>query len=140
MTDSTQKDVLDAMKTAIDGLSLTSMEECALRTHPTDGDQICPGITLSAVEERAFAGTNETEHWGIGVLVTMAINNDNDLDEADIIGLWRQNIRRKFAHKRLSGVTACCTCLVEPGPIHKRENNMDIDSLIVRVIIEETRL
>ena len=90
-------------------------------------------------------GTNEYEHIGFGCLITMAINDNDDTDEHDIIAQWRQAMRQTFNHQRLSGVTPSCVCLTEPGGVYSEKlrserRDMDVDFLIVRAIVSETRL
>jgi hypothetical protein len=141
---STQKDILDAISTAINAIGLSNLEAVRIRTSARDRGRIEPGITLSIVPEREYTGTNEYEHIGHGVLVAMAINS-NDTDEDDILAQWRQAIRRTFNHQRLSGVSDVCVCRVEPGGIYTNQyraaqRDMDLDFLTIRAIAQETRL
>lgn len=137
---STQKSILDAVKTTIDGLSLTGVEEAKVRTHPEDAGQFYPGITIHPIKEDELLGTNEQDDIGYGIQITMVINDDDDLDEDDIIGTWRQNIRKAFIHQRVSGITGCCTTYVEHGPVYTpNDENLTISTLILRVIVREAR-
>jgi hypothetical protein len=138
---STQSTILTAVKTVIQSLSLSGCEEVAIRAEPKDRDTFYPGITISPVAEVELAGTNELDDIGYGVLVTMVVNNDCDPTEDDLFGDWRQKIRKKFIHQKLSGVASVHTCLVQPGPIYEtKPKNLDVGSLVIRVISRETRV
>jgi len=137
---STQSDVLTAVKNAISALGLGNMEQVAVRTAPSDKGQFYPGITVHPVAEREFIGTNERDDIGYGIQVTMVVNDDNDLDEADVIGNWRQKIRKGFIHKKIAAVSNNCTVLVEHGPVYEpNKHDQKISTLILRVIVRETR-
>ena len=137
---STQKDVLDAVATVITTLSLTDCEAVEVRNAPTDGAQWYPGITVHPVRENELAGTNARDDIGYGIQVTMVVNSDNNLDEDDLFGTWRQTIRKAFIHQKLAAITGSCTCLVEPGPVYvDNEKNYDIGTLVIRAIVRESR-
>lgn len=137
---STHKDILDAIDTAITSLSLTDCEEIAVRAEPKDGDEFYPGITISPVREEEYAGTNQRDDVAYGVQITMVVNNDVDPTEEDLFTTWRQSIRKKFIHQKLTAVSTVTTCLVEPGPIYQNvPEHLDVGTLIIRVISRETR-
>jgi len=137
---STHKDILDAVQTAIDALSLTDCEEVAVRAVPKDGGEFYHGITVSPVAEQEFAGTNTREDIGYGVQITMVVANDVDPTEGDLLTTWRQTIRKKFIHQKIASITTVTTCLVEPGPVYANTpEHLDISTMIIRVISRETR-
>jgi hypothetical protein len=137
---STQKDILDAVRTAINNLALTGVDEVRVRTSPSDGAHIFPGITVSATTEREYPGTNERDDIGYGITVTMVATDDADVDEDDLVGDWRQKIRKKLIHQKLSGVTGCCTVLWDSAQYEKdNKRNLGISTMLFRVIVRETR-
>lgn len=137
---STHKDALDAIASDIASLSLSGCEAVKVRAAPKDRGRWYDGITVHPVKEDERAGTNERDDIGYACQVTMVVNNNEDLDEADLFGTWRQTIRKKFIHQRLTGVDDCYTCLVEPGPVYvDNEKNYDIGTMIIRVLCRETR-
>ena len=137
---STQKDLLDAISSDINGLGLSGMEKVVVRSSPNDNGQFYPGITVHAVSETEILGTNERDDIGYGIQITMVVNDDNDLDEDDLLGVWRQTIRKKFIHQRITGVSNVCTTQVEPGKVYNDNNHdLQISTLLLRVFVRETR-
>jgi hypothetical protein len=137
---STQYSILVAVASKISGLGLSNLQEVAVRASAKDGDNWYDGITVHPVAEDEFAGTNACDDIGYGAQVTMVVNNDEDPSEDDLYGTWRQTIRKAFIHQRLAGISTVHTCLVQPGPIYRNvPENLDVGSLIIRVISRETR-
>ncbi len=137
---STQSSILSAIKTLIDGLSLSGVDECQVRCSPSDGEHFFPGITVSPTTETEERGTNERDDIGYGIAITMVANDDADVTEDDLVGTWRQTIRQKLIHKKLAAVTGTCVVLWEPGKYdHDNKKNLTISTMLLRVIVRETR-
>lgn len=137
---STQSTILSAVKTIIDNLSLAGVDECQVRCSPSDGKHLFPGITVSPTTEEESPGTNERDDIGYGIVITMVANDDADVTEDDLIGTWRQSIRKAFIHKKLTAVTGSCVVLWEPGKYdHDNNKNLTISTMLMRVIVRETR-
>jgi hypothetical protein len=137
---STQSDILTAVRTAINNLSLTGVDEVRVRVAPDDGKHVYPGITVSPRTELEFPGTNNLDDIGYGITVTMVSNDDADVTEDDLVGDWRQKIRKKFIHQKLAGITNCCTVLCDFDRYDVENNrNLTISVLGLRVIVRETR-
>lgn len=138
---STQSAILTAVKNVIDGLSLTGVDECQIRTSPTDGEHFFPGMTVSPTTEVEHRGTNERDDIGYGIDITMVTNDDADVTEDDLVGTWRQTIRKAFIHKKLSAVTGSCAVLWEPSKYDiDNKKNLTISILLLRVIVRENRV
>ena len=138
---STQKDILDAVETVITALSLTECEAVEVRTAPTDGGIYFPGVSIHAIGESEFPGTNERDDPGYQIQVTMVLNSNNDQDEGDILGQWRQNIRKAFAHQKISTVSTSCTCLVNMGKMYENvKGEYDVSTLVIIAISREARV
>jgi len=137
---STVSSILSAVDTVNTALTLTDCEEVAVRAEPKDGDAFYPGITISQKTESEHRGTNERDDIGYPVLITFVVNNDVDPTEDDLFATWRQTIRKAFIHKKLSGVTSVCTCLVEHGPVFQDvPDHLDVGTMVLRFISRETR-
>lgn len=137
---STQSTILTAVKNVIDGLSLTGVDECQVRCSPSDGKHFFPGITVSPTTEVEHHGTNERDDIGYGVVITMVSNDDADVTEDDLVGDWRQKIRKAFIHKKLAAVTGSCAVLWEPTKYdHDNNKNLTISTMLMRVIVREAR-
>ena len=139
---STESTILAAVKVVIDALSPTvGDEECQIRKWPfdkgRDANHWYPGISLSRVKEKEFAGTNLTDDIGFGIQVTFVVDNHGDPTEDDVFAEWRQLIRTAFIHQRVN-VVGVQTCLIEPGPVYQdTPENYDVSSFIIRVIYRE---
>lgn len=145
-------DALTAIKTAIEGLSLTGLQtgEVAIRRQPfrVSGDKtLVPhrGITLHPEPERQDPGTNRSEDIGYGCGVTMYAGADHASTTLGNVTEWRRLIRRAFINQRLS-VTApsnghVCISTVEHGDFAKDfdHHKYEIGTLLIRVWTRETR-
>lgn len=137
---STQSDILTAVRTAVNSLNLTGVDEVRVRVSASDGQHVFPGITVSASTEHEYPGTNERDDVGYGIVITMVANDDADVTEDDLIGDWRQKIRKKLIHQKLSGITGCVTVLWESDKYdHDNKKNLTISTMVMRVIVRETR-
>lgn len=137
---STLSDILEAVKDGIINLGLDGCEEIAVRAEPKDGDDFYPGITISQMEEREYRGTNERDDIGYPIQITMVVNNDVDPSEDDRFADWRQQIRKKFIHQKLSAVSTISTCQIEHGPVYaKTQEHLDIGTMVLVFINREAR-
>lgn len=141
MASSLYRSILDAMKTVIDGLSLTHADSRAVtvlvRKRPHDGEKWNRDITLSHSEATPGIGTNQDEDVGYGVRVTIVgASHGGSSEDQDRFMHWEQSIRNAFWGKRLSGVTEVWHCRYEPakpladGPYLK--DNRDVSEFTIR--------
>lgn len=137
---STQYSILTAIRTAIASLSIVGADEVRVRTAPSDGAHWFPGITIYPTTERELPGTNQRDDIGYGIAITFVANDDADVTEDDLLGDWRQKVRKKLIHQKLTGIDGCCTVLWEPGTYEKdNKRNLAISTMLLRVIVRETR-
>ena len=138
---STQRDILTAVRDIIQDLDLTGVDEVRVRTSPTDGEHWFPGITVSATTEDEMPGTNERDDIAYGITVTMVCNDDADVEEDDLLGTWRQTIRRNLIHQKLPTITGCCTVQWDFDKYdHDNKKNLGISTMVLRVVVRETRV
>ena len=137
---STQSDILTAVRNAIATLNIIGDDEIRVRATPSDGAHMYPGITVHPTTEVEYAGTNERDDIGYGIAVTFIANDDNDVTEDDLLGDWRQKVRKKLVHQKLAGIDGSCTVLWEPGEYDKdNKKNLSVSTMLFRVIVRETR-
>lgn len=152
MPDSTFKQALDAVATAIQGLSLTNLpsDEVRVRRWPwkeTDRG-VFPhrGITVHPVPEVEYRGTNERDDIGYGIGLTMIVGSDHAAYEnVDGIPAWRETIRRNLHRTRLGlSVTGCneLELLVSHGQLNVPKDlfKYEISTLVLRYVMRESRL
>jgi len=145
MTDSIAKQIYDAVVTVIQALSLANLEstEIVLRKVPRDRNQLFRGITVSPAFTAELTGTNASDDWGYGILITFATGTGNGYSEdIDRMTLWRENVRKAFHNKRLSTIAACTKSIVSPGESYltkELRNNNDVSALMLRVWTRELR-
>lgn len=137
---STQSTVLTAIKTAIDGLTLTGYEEVAIRSHYDDGEHEFPGISIYPVGESQLVGTNEEDRIVYNIAVVYITNDDASVANDDTVANIRQIIRKALIHQKLDGVTGNCTVLWDPqGYDVKNKRNLTISHMLFRVVVDEGR-
>lgn len=136
-------DILSAVQTQIQGLSLTDIDNANIQVaqvrNPREVVSVMPGLPgilifpLGAESMPPAAGTVCKDDIGYPVAVaifdyslqateddtpagaqTGAPDQDYNMDQKF---QWRQDIRRKFFHKRLTGVSSVWNCTIEPMPI-----------------------
>ena len=145
MTDSIAKQCYDAVVTGIQALSLSGLEttEVNLRKVVRDRAHIHRGVTLAPMRATEAAGTNERDDFGYGVLVIFVQGTGNGYgDDIERVSQWRQQVRKTFHNKRLSGVTQSSVCSVQHGdPFLPKElqGQNDVSSLVIRCWTRETR-
>lgn len=152
MPDSTFKQALDAVVTAIQGLNLTNLpdDEVRVRRWPwketSEGFVGHRGITVHPLQETEFRGTNEREDIGYGIGITMIVGgNHANYEQIDAIPAWREAIRRNLHHTRLGlSVTGCSELdfLVSHGQLNvpKELGKYEVSTLFARYVIRESRL
>ncbi len=147
MADSVFKQCLDAVQDSIQGLDLAQMPPAniVLKKIVYDKDVDFPAVFIYPLPERInpALGTNihDQIEYGIGVTIAQK-SDDSQTDQFERFLKWRQRIRSKFIHQRLTGVTEVNTCRVEPRDvIHPAgfADGYDVESMIVRCIAWETR-
>lgn len=157
MANAVYYDVIAAVQTAIQGLSLLLPDTTVLpsarvykRKVLTDRNMTLPAVCvfMPPAGEMADGGTNESDDWGhaVGVAIIAASNQDYELDsDDDYLLTWRQRIRRLFHNVRLAGFTAVRqkTCRWEPAAVIEygawQEDNLWVQGGIVRVPTREPR-
>lgn len=149
MAESVHKQCMDAIASAIQGLSLEqlSRDEIVVRRRAFPDGMVHYGISIHPSEEQEAPGTNSREDIGYGVDVTMAAPADNSMrDSVDLIPSWREAIRRKLMHDRLSVTLTGGHYLqtkVEHGtfnaPLPKDSHEYELSRLVVRCWMREPR-
>ena len=151
MTDGTEsvfEQILDAVVAKLKGLSLSGIADASivLRKRPWDRNITKPAVIVSpAIENRdKFAGTNETDETGYGVLVTVWQDGNQDLTANLTRHLqWRQDITRAFQNQvAITTVSEVIGCSVEPGMPYIPDqftSGYDVFTVIIRVTAREGR-
>jgi len=145
MTDSILKRCGDTIVEIIQGIVLDgiSQDEIKLRKTYRDRDSIFRGISVVPVPEREAPGTNVRDDYGYGFLIVFCQGTGHGWSEdIDRITLWRQQVKRAFNNKRLTGVPEVYICTFEAGdPFMAKEyqNSNDVSSLVIRCWARETR-
>lgn len=152
MPDSTFKQALDAVATAIQTLSLTNLpsDEVRVRRWPwkeTDRGTIAHrGITVHPLTEAEYPGTNERDDVGYGIGITMIVGSDHAAyEQIDGIPAWREAIRRNLHRTRLGLSISGCNELdfmVSHGQLNvpKDLHKYEISTLVGRYAMRESRL
>ena len=147
-TESVFEQILDAVVAKLKGLSLSGIADASivLRKRPWDRNITKPAVIVSpAVEGRdRFAGSNELDETGYGVLVTVWQDGNQDLTANLTRHLaWRQDITRAFHNQvSLTTVDEVVSCAVEPGTPYIPDqftSGYDVQTVIVRVTAREAR-
>lgn len=142
MADSLFKQVLDAVKTAIDGLSLSGTPTVTVQKQPWSPNSVAAGITVCPAVEQLGDGTNIRNDVGYGVLVAMCQPSNHDLTTGvETLLKWRQKILRAF-HNTTALAAVAYSSAVEPGPVFDWGaflNQWDTSILIIRVKTREAR-
>ncbi len=141
---------LEAVRDEIQALNLSGLPDNRVRVRrlPHDGEHYFPGVTVHPVPEKYEKGTNQREDIGYGCGVTIVVNNENDQDYLlDRLLYWRETIRRHFVEKPgLTAITLSSSCRVKVEHEHVidwttlYDKNHDVSTLVVRVIVRETRI
>jgi hypothetical protein len=106
-----------------------------------------PGVLIAPLDADAISragGTNQRDDVGYPIAVGLfAADSDSQTENYDRNLLWRERIRRKFLHQRLSGVPSVYTCLVEPkqivDPFRWLARNLWVSTLLLRFLSREAR-
>ena len=149
MADSTFKQALDAVKTALEALDLDGIGQSngriKVRRFPHDGEHYFPGITVHPSKEEYDVGTNNREDVGYGCQLTMVQNNDNDDDlYLNRVLQWRETIRKTFVEDPTIGtIPDDFRVMVEMGPVFVWDDfakeNYDVSIMTLRVWCRESR-
>lgn len=145
MPDSLLKQCGDTVVSTIEGLDLTGIEdaEITLRKTYRTPEYVFKGVSVVPVPEREAPGTNVRDDYGYGYLIVMCQGTGQGFSEdIDKVSLWRQQIKKAFNNKRLSGITENYICTFEPGePFMAKEflDNKDIGAMVIRCWCRETR-
>ena len=146
MPDSVMMQCGNSVVTTIQALSLSTLDtatEVMLRKVYADGAQVFRGVSVIPVPEREAPGTNVRDDYGYGFLIVCAKGSGHgSREDIDVVSLWRQQIKKAFNNKRLSGVTEVYICTFEPGePFMKKEylENRDISAMVIRCWARESR-
>ena len=162
MVQSTYLQILQSVKQRIQELDLTGIGENSIVILKVFNDRELtltakvPGIALFPLGPEtmdATAGTVCKDDIGYPVGVIMVDsetsgdtgNADQDYN-IDNKYHWRQEIRRRFFHQRLTGVDSVYTCMVEPLPIvdevdwSQNYGSLWVSTLLLRFISRELRL
>lgn len=132
---------LEAVKTTIDGLSLTHADSRAVtvtvRKRPYNQDKWERDITLSHSRMTTGIGTNQDEDVGYGIRVTIVgASSGGSSEDQDSFTYWEELIRNAFWGKRLSGVTEVWYCGYEPAqPLADApytKDSRDVSEFIIR--------
>lgn len=146
MSTSIYKQILDAVKSTISGLSLTRSDGAAVpvvvRKRAFDGTKWSPGITVAKANIGRGVGTNREDDIGYGVRISIVGTSLQDhLEDLNSFTLWEQRIRNAFSGKRLSGVTEVFMCVYEPAePLNDRSyarEDRDVSEFIIRCYTRE---
>ena len=136
-------DAMAAIKTLIEGLSLTGSPTVTIQEAANRDDQALPLISISPYgPERLDDEFNDRDGVYYGILVAIIANKDVTALETRLG--WRQSIRRKLNNKPLSGLSANYNMKVEPGNAVEVaayfQNKGFVSGMVVRVYCQETRL
>lgn len=152
MPDSTFKQALDAVATAIQGLDLTGLpdDEVRVRRWPwketSQGTVPHRGITVHPLTEAEYPGTNERDDIGYGIGVTIIVGSDHAAyEQIDRVPAWREAIRRNLHRTRLGlSITGCneLDFMVSHGQLNvpKDLSKYEVSTLFCRYAIRESRL
>ena len=138
-------DTLSAVKTIIDGLSLSGLDGGTVIQEVAeyqDGQNILPFVSVSPYgPEKLGDEFNDRDGVYYGVLVAIIAKPDvNSLETR--LG-WRQKIRRKLNNHSISTMSANYNLTVEPGNVVEPKayyaRNAFISGFVVRAWFQETR-
>lgn len=149
MTDSLQKQTAAAIVTAIQALDLEGIQddEIVARKVAREDTHIDYGITVSWEDEREARGTNERDDIGYPFVVTMCQGTSRGAtDEMAKLSKWRENIRRTFHNKRLTGISSTGTNVI-PCTVQHRDVTVpkeylaskDVSQLVITAWFRESR-
>ena len=145
MADAIFKQCLDAVKTQIEGLSLSGIADNSIvvRKLPWDRNVVKPGVFNHPERETLQQATNASDYVGYGIMVVMIQVANQDLtSNLNRILTWRQQISRHFRFQRLTGVSEIFQCLVIPQEVFSPGSfagQYDVSVLLVRCMSNESR-
>lgn len=147
MAASVYEEVLDAVKAAIDALSLSGISSVVIEDMPSRTDRTLPYVSVapSPIGETIPDGTNTRDDVEYRVQVAI-VASKSATTMATVLG-WRQSIRRRMSNQKtqsaaLSGgtfVTMQCTPQVPLDPAALTAHKVYLSVLLVRVTVREAR-
>lgn len=143
----------DYIVTTLKAAGMTALEDeeiVARRSWlPAPDGPVPYGIVVHpAGNEPEAIGSNQRDDIGYPFYVTMAAHPDSDMEaERDVIGSWRQKIRRSFNHVRPTGITESGTNILNSrarmGSINEKlpkdAYRYDLSRMVVVCWARETR-
>ena len=121
---SKSKDIIDAVKTTILGLSLSGIEDAnvVIRKVKDEAGMTLPGIIIAFVK-RTPAKTSVTHYndWIYQVDVVVLAADNHSITHNDAYAGWLESIDNAFQNKRLDDVRSVYDCEVAPGDAVSRE-------------------
>lgn len=139
-------DAMTAIKTLIDGLSLTGLtggtviQEVAFHQKEVSGTTL-PFISISPYGPEISEDANSNEDSvGYGILVAIIANPDITNLETRLG--WRQKLRRRFRNASLAGLSSNYQMTPEPGNVVEPAawfKRLFVSGIVVRVRFDEPR-
>lgn len=141
---------LEKVRQEIEGLNLYGLdpsEKPVVRKHPGDNNKLRKGITISPGNPVEGRGTNASDDIGYPVSVTiLKAGNGSLLDHIDRQMFWKEEIRKHFSRRRLTGLTikggSFLECVVRDGEAFDPklfENATDASTLLILCWTREPR-
>lgn len=142
-------DIMDAVKTTIDGLGLASpavYKKEVVTDRTAEGVDLTNGaifVSKAPSAETMPQGVLGSNDIGYPVAVTIVVEQNQDFSYNDTPMVWREAIRNAFHDKRLTGVASSMICKVEPLPMIDLNlllnENLNVNGMIIRCLSRETR-
>jgi hypothetical protein len=132
-----------AVRDTIRALGLAGIDAANIvwRKHPWNVGEITAGIFVTPPSETLAPVSNLRDDVGYGVQVTMVQASNQALTtNAGRLLLWREQIRKAFSEKRLTGVSSVYRCKVEPASVFWPEGfrlQYDVGALLIRCYSRE---
>jgi hypothetical protein len=148
-TDAVWKQVLDAVHSRIQGLTLTDIDDDSIvvRKRPWDRDIVKPAVIVSPAPESRdhLAGNNAFDETVYACLVTVwQVSNQDLTSDLNRHLQWRQDITQAFENQQaISGVTNVWQCRIDPIAVEMPNefvSGYDVQTMIVRAHSLEGRL
>lgn len=144
---SVYEEILDAVKVAIDALSLSGISSVVIEDMPSRTDRTLPYVSVapSPISETIPDGTNIRDDVEYRVQVAI-VASKSATTMATVLG-WRQSIRRRMSEQKLQAAeftggtfkTLQCTPQVPLDPAALTAHKAYLSVLLVRVTVREAR-
>lgn len=152
MANSVFKNILEAVQTGIQGLSLAGISSANVQIVKVFSDREAltpelPGILIlplgpERMNSREGTISSDDIWYPVGVAIFAADVQDQSIDFDQYL-LWRESIRKKFISQPLAGVVSVRKCNVEPqevvNPRRWLADNIWVSALVLRFMSRETR-